>query len=252
MASLSRPDTPEEYPWQGDRTQAAVLDDAGQREVDSSIGLEGIEAMLTAQGAAPLSERTLVVAVGSNQSPAVIAAKYRRAGHDGPVATPFLRCTVQDLAVGHSAHVSTRGYIAAAPRYAPGVATELVATWFDEAQLEIVDRSEPNYERLELSAEQHRLELSTGDRPARFAVYASRWGVVAEKAPIAFHLRQQELFDLLGTLTGADAFTGTAAEVCARLAEDPGAAGELLREGALVVPDGLPRPDAARVSPWKG
>src|SRR5690625_6972049 len=71
---------------------------------------------LRGDGAAPLADRTLVVAVGSNQSPAVIAAKYRRFGLVSPVTTPFLSCTVQELAVGHSAHVSARGYIAAADR----------------------------------------------------------------------------------------------------------------------------------------
>lgn len=213
----------------------------GLQEIDPQEGLEGVDRALTAEGAAPLDQRTLVVAVGSNQSPAVIARKYRRAGYDGPAATAFLRCTVEDLAVGHSAHVSARGYIAAAPRHAPGEVTDLVATWFDQAQLSIVDRSEPNYERLELTGVDYPLELVTGTRPSRFAVYASRWGVIADGPPLDFQPGQHKLFGLLGALTGTEAFSGEAAEVCARLAGEPEKIGELLREHALVVPDGLPR-----------
>lgn len=253
MATDPPPDAPEHYPWLSPGVAAAVLHREGVQEIDARTGLGPVEEVLTAEGAAPLADRTLVVAVGSNQSSAVIAAKYRRFGLAAPVATPFVRCTVQEFAVGHSAHVSARGYIAAAPHHAPGAVTELVATWFDEAQLEIVDRSEPNYERIELTQDEHPLELSTGGRPNRFEVYASRWGVIADgpplpvqagragRTPLPFHTGQQDLFGLLGALTGADAFSGEAAEVCARLAWDPAAVGTLLRERALVVPDGLPR-----------
>ena len=266
MAAHSSADAPEHYPWPGAGVEAAMLHRDGVRELDARAGLGPMDETLRGDGAAPLADRTLVVAVGSNQSPAVIASKYRRFGLVGPVTTPFLRCTVQELAVGHSAHVSARGYIAAAPHDAPGARTEFVATWFDAAQLEVIDRSEPNYERIELTAADHPSELSTGDRPARFEVYASRWGVIADRpplpvrvdrsagpplavqgrphgrTPLAFQPAQQDLFGLLGALTGADAFSGEAAEICARLAWDPAAIGTLLRERALVVPDGLPRP----------
>ena len=247
------PDAPELYPWPEQGVQTAMLHREGVRELDPRADLEQVDEALRDEGAAPLADRTLVVAVGSNQSPAVIAAKYRRFGLVSPVTTPFLSCTVQELAVGHSAHVSARGYIAAAPHHAPGAVTELVATWFDAAQLEIIDRSEPNYERIELTQEEHPLELSTGDRPARVKVYASRWGVIAEgpplpapagrpdRRPLPFQAGQQDLFGLLDALTGAEAFSGEAAEICARLAWDPAGVGTLLRERGLVVPDGLPR-----------
>ena len=240
-------DSPEDYPWARPGLEVAVMRRDGLQardglhEIAPREGLAAVDSALTAEGAAPLDERTLVVAVGSNQSPAVIARKYRRAGHDGPAATAFLRCTVTDLAVGHSAHVSARGYIAAAPRHAPGAVTDLLATWFDDAQLEIIDRSEPNYERLELTDADYPVELVTGTRPSRFSVYASRWGVIADGPPLALQPGQQDLFSLLGVLTGAEAFSGEAAEVCARLAEEPATIGELLRKHALVVPDGLPR-----------
>src|SRR5699024_12742944 len=103
------------------------------------------------QGAAPLAERTLVLAVGSNPTPETTARKSRRSGRDTPVTTPFVRCTVHDLAVGHVAHIAVPGYLPAAPYRAEGERMELVATWFDEEQLAVVDETEPNYDRLRLS-----------------------------------------------------------------------------------------------------
>src|SRR5918992_2265232 len=56
-----------------------------------------------------LDGRTLVLAVGSNASPVVLAGKLRRAGATGPV--PMVRGDVDGLRVGHSAHVSLGGYV---------------------------------------------------------------------------------------------------------------------------------------------
>lgn len=232
---------PEDYPWTAPEKRSSLLLSTGIHELDAAADVPAIEKALLGDGGTPLAERTLVVAVGSNQSPAVIERKYRGAGHVGPVATPFLRCTLWGLDVGHSAHVSARGYIAAAPYVAPDAVTELVATWLDETQLAIVDRTEPNYERVELDGEEFPLQLASGLRPSRFAIYASRWGVIADGPPIAFR-PQPQLFGLLAAQTGADAFTGKTAAVCARLAGDPEQIGQLLRERALVAGDGLPRP----------
>src|SRR5699024_2474967 len=124
------------------------------------------------EGAAPLAERTLVLAVGSNQTPETIARKYRRSGRDISVTTPFVRCTVHHLAVGHVAHIAVPGYLPAAPYRAEGGRMELVATWFDEEQVAVVDETEPNYDRLRLCAGDFPLTLPTGPAPATRDVYA--------------------------------------------------------------------------------
>lgn len=249
------PEAPEDYPWAGAAVRSALLLRAGIVDLDPPGGVHtptaqqsrplvevaAIEQALAAEGAAPLMRRTLVVAVGSNQTPQTIARKYRRSGEDLQVATPFLRCTVRHLAVGHVAHSSVRGYVAAAPHRADGERMELVATWFDDAQLAVLDRTEPNYHRLRLRAEDFPLTLATGEEPAQFELYASRWGLIGRERPIPLHHRQQELFDELVGRTGAQLLKGDAAAVCARLAERPEALHELLRAEGLVVPDGLPR-----------
>jgi|GEM_PF-3068616 len=201
-----------------------------------------IERALAAAGAAPLAERTLVLAVGSNQTPRTIARKYRRAGRELDVTTPFVRCTVHGLAVGHVPRAAP-GYVPAAPYRAEGERMELVATWFDKAQLAVVDETEPNYDRLRLAAADLPLVLATGERPEHVDVYASRWGVLArDGVPIPLRHRQQELFDELQGLTGETRLIGDAAEVCGRLAAQPDLVHDLAREHHLVVADGLPRP----------
>ena len=253
------PDAPEDYPWVGPAVRSALLLEdgvvdlepaeevevpaerlAGRRE-DELVDTAAIEQALAAAGAAPLAERTLVLAVGSNQTPHTIAGKYRRSGRALQVATPFVRCTVHGLAVGHVPRPTARGYLPAAPYRADGERMELVATWFDAEQLTVVDQTEPNYDRVSLPGAEFPLTLATGERPSQVDVYASRWGILAHDGPIPLRHRQQELFDELMGITGDERLIGDAAEICARLAADPDGLQELLRSHGLVVPDGLPR-----------
>ncbi|MGP5717942.1 hypothetical protein ACTXO9_18860 [Brachybacterium tyrofermentans] len=251
------PDAPEDYPWTGPAVRSALLLGSGIVDLDPEgaddapteassgdrdralVDVATIDQALAAEGAAPLAERTLVVAVGSNQTPETIARKYARSGRDLQIATPFVRCTVHGLAVGHCAHTSASGYIPATPYRADGERMELVATWFDDAQLAVLDETEPNYERVRLDASLFPLSLATGEEPARYDVYASSWGVVAHERPIPLRLRQQEMFDELVAITGAPVLIGDAAEVCARLAAAPDALNTLVREHGLVAEDGL-------------
>lgn len=263
-SDLARPEpvlaptaAPEEYPWVGPAVRSALLLADGVVDLDPAGGVEvpseelgvplvdraAIEQALAAEGAAPLAERTLVLAVGSNQTPRTIARKYARARRSVPVTTPFVRCTVRDLAVGHVPRVAAPGYVPAAPYRAEGERMELVATWFDQEQLAVVDATEPNYHRLRLDAADCPVVLATGQEPDHVDVYASRWGVLArDGVPIPLRHRQQELFDELQGLTGETRLIGDAAEVCGRLTAQPDLVHDLALEHRLVVADGLPRP----------
>lgn len=247
---------PEDYPWLGPAVRSALLLEEGIVDLDPHGGVEepseqaeaplvdlsAIEQALAEEEATPLAERTLVLAVGSNQTPETIARKYRRSGRDIALTTPFVRCTVHDLAVGHVAHTAAPGYVPAAPYRAVGERMELVATWFDQEQLAVVDETEPNYDRVRLSTDDFPLALATGEQPAHFDVYASRWGVIArEQQPIPLRHRQQEMFDQLVALTGSPLTRGDAAEVCAALAASPQALHQLITAHGLVAADGLPR-----------
>lgn len=102
--------------------------------------------------AGPLStdatrDRTPVVAVGSNSSAEVLARKMGDHLAHGILIVPAV---VENLVVGHSAHVSARGYVAAAPTRRAGKSAPVAVCWFDRAQLAVLDATEPNYRRITL------------------------------------------------------------------------------------------------------
>lgn len=139
-----------------------------------------------------LDDRTMVLAVGSNAAPSVLADKLRRVGVAGSVG--MVRTEVAGLAVGYSAHVSRRGYIPAAPYAAAGHLTP-IGLWLTEPQQAAIDATEPNYHRVELHRDyDHPLRVELGEPPRTFGVYVSRRGVLAVDG---VHLRlgtQRELF----------------------------------------------------------
>lgn len=131
-----------------------------------------------------LGGRVPVVAVGSNASPTVLARKLGALLREG---LPVSVARVDGLVVGHSAHVSAGGYVAAAP--ARGTGTRRVTVgWFDEGQLAALDATEPNYRRVELpEGMECRAAAGSGEGEAvpGVQVYASVHGVVGERgAPL--------------------------------------------------------------------
>ncbi|WP_306321822.1 MULTISPECIES: hypothetical protein [unclassified Streptomyces] len=93
------------------------------------------------------ADRTPVLAVGSNASPAQVAYKLHRLGLD--VAVPMVPVRTRGIGVGCSAHIGRNGYVAAAPYPDPGAERRLVVSWLDTAQLKAVDATElPNYRRV--------------------------------------------------------------------------------------------------------
>jgi len=80
--SLPATVAPEEYPWLGPAARSAVLTAGGIADLEPNttaatdrplVDRDAIERALAAEGAAPLAGRTLVLAGGSNQTPATIA-----------------------------------------------------------------------------------------------------------------------------------------------------------------------------------
>lgn len=146
---------PIEYPWEPVAGSGVLHDGHFEHASD-------VDALLSAVDAPPLGDRHAVVAVGSNASPAVMHRKLSGAGVSTTVAMTIDR--VHGVAVGHSAHVSMPGYIAAAPYLAPDRRERFVVVHLDEDQLDAVDATEPNYRRVAM---------------ATTSLYASVWGVLA-------------------------------------------------------------------------
>jgi hypothetical protein len=132
------------------------------------------------RGVAEMSGRIPVAAVGSNGSIDVLRAKLAAVNALGPVV-PVVPATVSNLGVGHSAHVSSPGYLAAAPYHSPDSTTTVVVAWLDEAQTARLDATEPNYIRRMLAGSAYPVRLTgSGEELPDVAVYESAHGLLAD------------------------------------------------------------------------
>jgi hypothetical protein len=188
------------YPWQPP-VASGVMDGNDFRPLELSAGLD--EALAQA-GAAPLEARSLVVSIGSNSNADVMRRKFANYRQPVSAVLPLVRGQLHNIAVGHSAHVSKAGYIAAAPYSLMGACTAVWLSWLDDVQLMALDETESNYRRIQLDGEACPLVLDYGERPEEFSLFTSRWGVLTEGdgGKLRF-LDQPALFGLLaGSGTG--------------------------------------------------
>ncbi len=139
-------------------------------------GADSLDRTLRRLGAAPLAERTPLLAVGSNAAASVVRHKLARRGVG--IVVPLLTGVVRHLAVGHTAYVSRGGYVPAAPVHRSRARTPVVLQLLDDDQLAAIDATEPGYDRVELSSTRYPLLLSGGLRPTRFHVYEASGGVL--------------------------------------------------------------------------
>lgn len=199
FAVSEEPLPPEQYPWRPTDRPGVLAD-------GRFLPSDEIDRVLAAFRARPMADRHRVLAVGSNASPEVMHRKMARAGLATPLAMTITRH--EGVAVGHSAHVSLPGYIAAAPYRCARCVRRFVALHLDDGQLAALDATEPNYNRIEHEGTW---------------IYASRWQVLAVQA-IPVTLRPQD--DLHSALHAVDPrwserFGATpAAEVARLLAHD--------------------------------
>lgn len=213
---------PLQYPWDSPNTSGLIsgnnflpLQPAAVRRPSQSHQRDRMEDLgsswslnqaLVEANAAPLDSRSLVVSIGANSSPDVMRRKL--AGYKQPVSgtLPLIRGQLHNIGVGHSAHVSKAGYIAAAPYFQLGACSTVWASWLDERQLMALEETEPNYRRIQLGGESCRLVMDSGECPDTFSLFTSRWGILTDgtgqKLPF---LDQPALFRLLaGSNTGED------------------------------------------------
>jgi len=199
QASSGDPLLPALYPWRATERSGVLAE-------GRFLPTNELDRVLEDYGAAPMADRRRVLSVGSNASPEVMWRKMARAGVTTPLAMTITRH--EGVAVGHSAHVSLPGYIAAAPYRCARCVRRFVALHLDDGQLAALDATEPNYDRIEHDGAW---------------IYASHWQVLAVHG-LPVSLRTQE--DLHATLREADPrwfeqFDGaSAAEVTKRLAHD--------------------------------
>lgn len=148
---------------------------------DGDLGLgpdlDRLHDRLAASGAASLERRHAVLAYGSNRSPAQLRAKFAGSGVN-PVV-PVLRARVAGLSVVHSCHITRYGAVPATVVVDPGADTEVAVTFLDDAQLEVIDATEPVHERPVLDGDRHPLRLVGGSLVASYRCYRSTRAVFA-------------------------------------------------------------------------
>ena len=169
---------PMEYPGRAVAGTGVLVGD----EYRQLVTVKDIERELRGAAKPGLSQRLPVVAVGSNACAAVMRRKLAEV--DGCV--PFLRGAVSDISVGHSAHRSVAGFIPAAPFGRPGPPISVVMTMLTPEQLSAVDRTEPNYRRVEIECDIAGLRVGTAE------VYVSLWGVIAPPGEEPFGVTPQQ------------------------------------------------------------
>lgn len=144
------------------------------------VGMLRPDAFVEGELSDHLQERVPVVAVGSNAAPSVLVGKLGGLLETG---LPVGSAVVDGLHIGHSAHVSARGYVAAAPARAQG-RQPVTLCWFDAAQVGVLDATEPNYRRVTLPVGMPcRLvtaDGSSGPAVSGAQVYESAHGVLGE------------------------------------------------------------------------
>lgn len=197
------------YPW--DPPEASgVVDGVGFLPLDLAAGLAvGLDQALAEADAAPLGSRSMVVSVGSNSSADVMRRKFANCHRPVSTVLPLVRGQLHNIAVGHSAHVSRAGYVAAAPYPLMGECTPVWVSWLDERQLMALDETEPNYRRIQLDGAACPLEVDHGEPAEDFSLFTSRWGVLSDgdgrKLPF---LDQPALFGLLAGIAADSANEG--------------------------------------------
>lgn len=205
---------PLEYPWNPPQ-RSGMMDDGhflnfeiqmhrrlGQSHVrlannGTHADTRSVNQYLVESNIATVDSRFLVVAVGSNASPDVIRRKFAKYADRLSLVVPFMRGTIHGIDIGHSAHCSAGGYIAAAPFVDPSSTKDLWASWLDASQLEALDATEPNYVRVRVKRQDYPFDLENGETPEFYYIYESIHGLISEGGVTRPLLSQPEIFTWL-------------------------------------------------------
>lgn len=128
--------------------------------------------VIAAFESAARSDRTPVLAVGSNQSPQQLTRKF---GNIGEI--PVQRAQLADFDIYYSAHITAYGAVPAMLQRAPGTAVTLSVTWLDGAQLATMHETELRAANYRYGAiEEVDLVLDCGSRLDEVHLYVGMHG----------------------------------------------------------------------------
>lgn len=135
---------------------------------------------------APLDQRTPMLSVGSNASPAQLRHKFLDTGVS--LVMPLVEATVEGLAAGLAPDVSRYGTVPGTPIVGPDLVDTLFVQWLDARQLAVIDATEVGYDRVLLPAGDPsdggvRIRLPSGEVLDACDAYVSTRGVLAAPPP---------------------------------------------------------------------
>jgi hypothetical protein len=171
-----------------------------------------LDDVLGERGAALTGNRVPVLAVGSNAAPAQLRRKLSTAGL--AAAVPVTAVTVDGLSVGVSAHVSVAGYLPATPVPDPLAKSQRMwVTWLAPAELQAMDKTEPNYDRVQVPRSCS-IWLTPGQPLPECWLYVSHHGYLTERSGEPRRLIDQSglMTSLLAEMPALTDLAGTSPE----------------------------------------
>jgi hypothetical protein len=153
----------------------------GEWRVRLSTGeSKALDEVLCERESALTGDRVPVLAVGSNAAPAQIRRKLSTVGLAASV--PITAVIVDGLSVGVSAHVSNAGYVPATPVPDPSAKSQRMwVTWLASDELQAMDETEPNYDRVHVPAACS-VQLTSAQSLSGCWLYVSRHGYLTERS----------------------------------------------------------------------
>lgn len=159
-----------------------------------------------------IDRRFPVVAVGSNADPQVIAGKIKRynerLGEAVNDVIPFIKATMYGLSVGHLPRPSRGTYFPYTAflgnkEGSESKPVEVVVIFLDKGQLEAIDSTEPNYDRVQVDGIRYPLILNSiegySEQLRNYVLYWSKRGVLLDSngSPKSLDNNQESLISSL-------------------------------------------------------
>ena len=112
----------------------------GQALALAGVGETALDAVLSQSGAAPMRERTAVLAYGANAAPSRLRRKF--SAHAPGAVFPVLQARLHDFDIVYACHYSSYGALPATPAPSPGTVVDIAVTYLDRSQLARMNESE--------------------------------------------------------------------------------------------------------------
>lgn len=170
----------------------------GEYVVHRPTGAATLDDALAELGAAPIAERSPVLAIGSNASGAQLRHKARAGGFR--LVIPQVLAQITGLSITYASFFTAFGYVPATYTLAPGARRRLFVQFLDARELAAVDASEkPHYDRVPLWPGDVEVRLPSGEPLPRVTAYLAEGGYLAvDGRPLPLGT-QREILDLIRT-----------------------------------------------------